>query len=105
LVNHVREAGSRVVAVGTTSVRALESAVAADGSVRPSGGWTDLVLGADRPARTVTGLVTGLHAPDASHLLLLEAVAGRRLVDTAYQAAVENGYLWHEFGDATLFLP
>ena len=105
LVNHVREAGSRVVAVGTTSVRALESAVAADGSVRPSGGWTDLVLGADRPARIVTGLVTGLHAPETSHLLLLEAVAGRRLVDTAYQAAVENGYLWHEFGDATLFLP
>ncbi|HET6755279.1 MAG TPA: S-adenosylmethionine:tRNA ribosyltransferase-isomerase, partial [Jiangellaceae bacterium] len=79
--------------------------VAGDGSVRPSGGWTDLVLGADRPARTVTGLVTGLHAPEASHLLLLEAVAGRRLVDTAYQAAVDNGYLWHEFGDATLFLP
>ncbi len=105
LVNHVRAVGGRVVAVGTTTVRALESAAAADGTVRSASGWTDLVLGADRPARAVTGLVTGLHAPEASHLLLLEAVAGPRLVAAAYQAAVESGYLWHEFGDATLFLP
>ncbi|HEX2362736.1 MAG TPA: S-adenosylmethionine:tRNA ribosyltransferase-isomerase [Jiangellaceae bacterium] len=105
LVNDTRSAGGRVVAVGTTVVRALESAAAQDGTVRPTAGWTDLVLGPDRPARTVTGLVTGLHAPEASHLLLLEAVAGPGLVDLAYQAAVDNRYLWHEFGDATLFLP
>ena len=105
LVNHVRAVGGRVVAVGTTTVRALESAATADGTVRSASGWTDLVLGPDRPPRAVTGLVTGLHAPEASHLLLLEAVAGPRLVAAAYQAAVESGYLWHEFGDATLFLP
>ena len=105
LVNHVRAVGGRVVAVGTTTVRALESAATADGTVRSAGGWTDLVLGPDRPVRAVTGLVTGLHAPEASHLLLLEAVAGPRLVDAAYQAAIDSGYLWHEFGDATLFLP
>jgi S-adenosylmethionine:tRNA ribosyltransferase-isomerase len=105
LVNNTRWAGGRVVAVGTTVVRALESVAAQDGTVRPTAGWTNLVLGRDRPARTVTGLVTGLHAPEASHLLLLEAVAGPRLVDLAYQAAVDNRYLWHEFGDATLFLP
>ncbi|HVW42528.1 MAG TPA: S-adenosylmethionine:tRNA ribosyltransferase-isomerase [Amycolatopsis sp.] len=105
LVDVVRAAGQRIVAVGTTVVRALESAAAPDGSMRPASGWTDLVLGPDRPARVVSGLVTGLHAPEASHLLLLEAVAGPRLVRTAYDAALERHYLWHEFGDSTLFLP
>jgi S-adenosylmethionine:tRNA ribosyltransferase-isomerase len=105
LVTSTRDAGRRVVAVGTTLTRALESATDDGGVTRPAGGWTDLVLGPDRPARVVTGLITGLHAPGASHLLLLEAVAGRDLVRTAYDAAVEHRYLWHEFGDAMLFLP
>jgi S-adenosylmethionine:tRNA ribosyltransferase-isomerase len=73
--------------------------------VRPRAGWTSLVLGPDRPARVVTGLVTGLHEPQASHLLLLEAVAGPELVGEAYAAAVREGYLWHEFGDSMLLLP
>jgi len=104
LVNHTREAGGRVVAVGTTVTRALESA--ADGDVvKPSDGWTDLVLGSDRPARVVDGLITGWHAPDASHRWLLEAVAGRGSVDRAYATASEAGYLWHEFGDSCLLLP
>ena len=105
LVNTVRAGGGRVVAVGTTVVRALESCAGPDGTVTPASGWTNLVLGPDRPARTVTGLVTGLHAPEASHLLLLTAVAGPGLVSAAYDAAVEHRYLWHEFGDSTLFLP
>jgi S-adenosylmethionine:tRNA ribosyltransferase-isomerase len=105
LVGSARAAGRRVVAVGTTVVRALESAAAPDRTVHASSGWTDLVLGPDRPARVVTGLVTGLHAPEASHLLLLESVAGTELVAAAYEAAVERRYLWHEFGDSTLFLP
>jgi S-adenosylmethionine:tRNA ribosyltransferase-isomerase len=105
LVNATRAAGGRVVAVGTTVVRALETVADPDGTVHPASGWTDLVLGPDRAARTVTGLVTGLHAPEASHLLLLEAVAGPELVGRAYDAAVAHGdYLWHEFGDSTLFL-
>ncbi|WP_328444019.1 S-adenosylmethionine:tRNA ribosyltransferase-isomerase [Amycolatopsis sp. NBC_00438] len=99
LVSWVRARGGRVVAVGTTAARALESA--AEGA---SEGWTDLVLGPDRPARVVDGIVTGLHAPDASHLLLLEAVAGPELVQRAYDAAVERRYLWHEFGDVSLLL-
>jgi S-adenosylmethionine:tRNA ribosyltransferase-isomerase len=103
LVGTTRAAGGRVVAVGTTVVRALETAADPDGTVRPMSGWTDLVLGPDRPARVVSGLVTGLHAPEASHLLLLEAVAGAELVGRAYDAAVAHGdYLWHEFGDSTL---
>lgn len=63
------------------------------------------MLGPDRPARVVSGLISGLHAPEASHLLLLEAVAGRELVARAYRAALSREYLWHEFGDSTLFLP
>ncbi len=105
LVTATRAAGRRVVAVGTTVTRALETVTGEDGVTRPGEGWTDLVLGPDRPARAVTGLVTGLHEPEASHLLLLQAVAGPDLVARAYDAAVAGGYLWHEFGDSMLFLP
>jgi S-adenosylmethionine:tRNA ribosyltransferase-isomerase len=105
LVNHVRARGARVVAVGTTVTRALETVAAEDGTVRGGRGWTDLVLGADRPARVVTGLVTGWHEPGASHVHLLEAVAGPELVARAYAEAIARDYLWHEFGDSCLLLP
>jgi S-adenosylmethionine:tRNA ribosyltransferase-isomerase len=105
LVNQTRAAGGRVIAVGTTVTRALETVAAGDGSVRAGEGWTDLVLGPDRPARVVGGLLTGWHPPEASHLLLLEAVAGAGLVRRAYRAALGRGYLWHEFGDTCLLLP
>jgi S-adenosylmethionine:tRNA ribosyltransferase-isomerase len=105
LVNGVQAHGGRVVAVGTTVARALETVALPDGTVRAGSGWTDLVLGPERPARVVGGLVTGWHEPQASHLLLLEAVAGTELVQRAYDAAVEHGYLWHEFGDSCLLLP
>jgi len=104
-VNATRAWGGRVIAVGTTVTRALESAADEQGTVRSARGWTDLVLGPDRPARAVTGLVTGWHAPGASHLDLLEAVAGPELVEQAYRAAVRQRYLWHEFGDSCLLLP
>ncbi|MDQ1660462.1 MAG: S-adenosylmethionine:tRNA ribosyltransferase-isomerase [Blastococcus sp.] len=105
LVSSTRSAGGRVIAVGTTVTRALESATDEDGATRAAGGWTGLVLGPDRPARVVGGLITGLHAPEASHLRLLEAVAGVDLVEAAYRRAVAEHYLWHEFGDSMLFLP
>ena len=105
LVNMTRAAGRRVVAVGTTCTRALESAAGADGTVRPRSGWTSLVLGPEHPARAVDGLVTGWHDPDASHLALLAAVAGPALVQAAYAEAERAGYLWHEFGDSCLLLP
>lgn len=104
LVNLTSAAGRRVVAVGTTSTRALESAASADGTVHAGHGWTGLVLGEDHPARVVTGLVTGWHDPEASHLALLTAVAGPDLVHDAYGEASETGYLWHEFGDSCLLL-
>ena len=105
LVNQARQAGNRVIAVGTTVTRALESAAAPDGTVHAADGWTDVVLGPERPVRVVNGLVTGLHNPDASHLLLVEAVAGATLAQRAYDAAVAERYLWHEFGDSCLLLP
>jgi S-adenosylmethionine:tRNA ribosyltransferase-isomerase len=73
--------------------------------VRARRGWTDLVLGADSPARVVSGLITGWHDPEASHLALLQAVAGAALVRAAYAQAQRLGYLWHEFGDSCLLLP
>ncbi len=105
LVNVTRASGGRVVAAGTTVTRALESAVATDGAVAPAEGWTDLVLGPERPARVVDGLITGWHEAGASHLRLLEAVAGADLVAAAYAHASGAGYLWHEFGDSCLLLP
>jgi S-adenosylmethionine:tRNA ribosyltransferase-isomerase len=105
LVNATHAAGGRVVAVGTTVVRALETVANGDGTVRAGAGWTDVVIGPGRGVRVVDGLVSGLHEPEASHLLMLEAVAGVELVAAAYDAAVTERYLWHEFGDSMLFLP
>jgi S-adenosylmethionine:tRNA ribosyltransferase-isomerase len=105
LVNYTRKGGGRVVAIGTTVARALETTAYTDGSVRATHGWTDLFLSSQRPARVVTGLVTGWHTPESSHLQLLEAVAGEPLVRRAYDAAIQAGYLWHEFGDSCLLLP
>jgi S-adenosylmethionine:tRNA ribosyltransferase-isomerase len=97
-------AARRVVAVGTTVVRALESAAGADGTVRAAEGWTRLVVGPERGVRVVDGILTGWHEPDASHLLMLEAIAGRGLVERSYQAALADGYRWHEFCDSHLLL-
>ncbi|MFL6061122.1 MAG: S-adenosylmethionine:tRNA ribosyltransferase-isomerase [Marmoricola sp.] len=104
LVNAVHSGGGRVVAVGTTVTRALESAYDGGRLVERSG-WTERVVTPADPPRVVNGLVTGWHDPQASHLLLVEAVAGRVLAQQAYDAAVAGEYLWHEFGDLALLLP
>ncbi|WP_152365327.1 S-adenosylmethionine:tRNA ribosyltransferase-isomerase [Microlunatus speluncae] len=105
MINTARSRRRRVIAVGTTATRAVESAVDPDGTVRPRMGWTDLIISPSHPVRAVSGLITGWHNPDASHLLLVEAVAGPDLTQRAYDAAVGRGYLWHEFGDSSLLLP
>ncbi|MBT2401659.1 S-adenosylmethionine:tRNA ribosyltransferase-isomerase [Streptomyces sp. ISL-100] len=105
LVNAARAAGGRIVAVGTTAVRALESAAGPDGVVREAAGWTGLVVTPERGVRVVDGLLTGLHEPQASHLLMLEAVAGRAALRRGYAEALRHRYLWHEFGDVHLLLP
>jgi S-adenosylmethionine:tRNA ribosyltransferase-isomerase len=104
-VNATRAAGGRVIAVGTTVVRALETVGDAAGLAHPGQGWTEVIVTAERGVRVVDGLLTGWHEPAASHLLMLEAVAGRTLLDQAYRAALAGGYLWHEFGDLHLLLP
>ncbi|OKJ90105.1 S-adenosylmethionine:tRNA ribosyltransferase-isomerase [Streptomyces sp. CB02400] len=105
LIGAARAGGGRVIAVGTTAVRAVESAAGADGVVRARAGWTDLVVTPERGVRVVDGLLTGLHEPEASHLLMLEAVAGRAAIDRGYEEALRGRYLWHEFGDVHLVLP
>ena len=104
-VNAARASGGRIIAIGTTVVRALESAVGADGVVDALDGWTDLMVTPDRGVRVVDGLLTGWHEPEASHLLMLEAIAGREIVERSYDASLAAGYLWHEFGDVHLLLP
>ncbi|NUW33606.1 S-adenosylmethionine:tRNA ribosyltransferase-isomerase [Nonomuraea sp. SMC257] len=104
LVNLTRRDGGRVVAAGTTVVRALETAVDAGGRVTESAGWTSRVVTPDDGVRVVTGLLTGLHEPRSSHLMMLSAVAGRTALARAYEAALREGYLWHEFGDSHLLL-
>ncbi|GIJ46936.1 S-adenosylmethionine:tRNA ribosyltransferase-isomerase [Virgisporangium aliadipatigenens] len=100
----VNRAAGRIIAVGTTAVRALESATGRDGVVRAAHGWTDLVVTPERGVRRIDGLLTGFHEPRASHLDMLAAIAGTDLLDRCYAEAVREGYLWHEFGDVNLLL-
>jgi S-adenosylmethionine:tRNA ribosyltransferase-isomerase len=104
-LNSARHGGGRIVAVGTTVVRALETVADNAGVAHPGRGWTDHIVHPDFGVRLVQGLLTGWHEPGSSHLDLLEAVAGRDLVEVSYQEAIEHGYLWHEFGDVSLLLP
>jgi len=104
LVNTTRAAGGRVIAVGTTVVRALESA-AAGGKGHAGSGWTDLVITPQHDMNVVDGLITGWHQPDSTHLAMLHAIAGPNVVTDSYLAAIESGYQWHEFGDLHLILP
>jgi S-adenosylmethionine:tRNA ribosyltransferase-isomerase len=104
-VNAARESGHAVIAVGTTATRGLETVAGSDGRVHAGEGWTELLVTPQRGVRAVDGLLTGWHEPEASHLQLLEAVAGRELLDVSYAAALELGYRWHEFGDLHLITP
>jgi S-adenosylmethionine:tRNA ribosyltransferase-isomerase len=105
LVNHVRAHGGRVIAAGTTVVRALETAARPGGLVTAAAGWTSHVVTPQTGVRAVDGLLTGLHEPRSSHLRMLAAFAGPGLLSRCYQAAAGAAYLWHEFGDVHLLLP
>lgn len=104
-IERARKGRGRVIAVGTTVVRALESSLDAAGRPIASRGWTDLVITPRHGIKAIDGLVTGFHEPKATHLALLEAIVGRPHLERAYRAALEAGYLWHEFGDLHLILP
>jgi S-adenosylmethionine:tRNA ribosyltransferase-isomerase len=104
LVNAVHAWGGRVIATGTTVVRALETVARPEGTVGAGEGWTNLVVTPERGLWTIDGLLTGLHDAESSHLDLLRAAAGEELLARSYREAVEHGYLWHEFGDSQLIL-
>ncbi|MEW5957656.1 MAG: S-adenosylmethionine:tRNA ribosyltransferase-isomerase [Chloroflexota bacterium] len=103
-VNAAHQAGQRVVAVGTTVVRALETVTDAGGATHPGAGWTGLVITPERGLRAVNSLLTGLHQPQATHLALLQALAGMKHLQLTYAEALRHRYLWHEFGDLQLIL-
>jgi S-adenosylmethionine:tRNA ribosyltransferase-isomerase len=105
MVNEARASGHRVVAVGTTAIRALESVTNGVGETHPGEGWTCLVITPQRKLRAVNALITGMHEPEATHLAMLEALAGLSHIKIAYAEALRKGYLWHEFGDLHLILP
>ncbi len=109
LVNHVRADGGRVIAAGTTVVRALETAALGgggfDGQVAASAGWTSHVVTPETGVKVVDGLLTGLHEPRSEHLRMLAAFAGPELLSRCYETAIRSRYLWHEFGDVHLLLP
>ncbi len=103
-VNETRARGGRIIAVGTTVVRALETAARADNTVAAMRGWTRLRIMPDSTLRVVDGLLTGLHEPQASHLDLLSAFVEPSRLQQAYQECIARGYLWHEFGDMNLIV-
>ena len=104
LVNAVRGWGGRVIAVGTTVVRALETVAEPDGTVAAGKGWTELVVTPERGLWAIDGLLSGFHESQSSHLDLLRAAAGEELLRRSYAAALAHGYQWHEFGDSHLIL-
>ncbi len=104
LVNLARESGHRVVGVGTTTVRALETVTDTEGVTHPGTGWTDLVITPNDHIRSVNSLLTGMHEPQATHLGMMEALTGRNHLELSYREALQEGYLWHEFGDLHLLV-
>jgi S-adenosylmethionine:tRNA ribosyltransferase-isomerase len=103
-INAVHRSTGRVIAVGTTVVRALATVTDERGVVHPGEGWTDVVVTPDAPVASVDGLLTGWHEPESSHLMMLDALASADALRRAYEAAFARGYLWHEFGDSHLIL-
>lgn len=102
IVNTARKAGRRIIATGTTSLRALETVTNAEGISHEGEGWTRLIISPEHRIRSVNAMLTGLHEPRASHLAMLESLAGREHLQKTYEAALNEGYLWHEFGDLHL---
>jgi S-adenosylmethionine:tRNA ribosyltransferase-isomerase len=104
VVNALRSTGGRVIAVGTTVVRALETVADDTGRVHAARGVTDRVVTPERGVHAVDGLLTGWHEPRSSHLALLEAFLDPAELREIYEEAIAAGYLWHEFGDELLIL-
>lgn len=104
-INQARKEGRRIIAVGTTAIRAIETLAHPNGYMEAGSGWTNVFITPERGLHVTDGLITGFHEPKASHLLMLETLSGRAHLDVSYTAAIEAEYLWHEFGDLHLLLP
>lgn len=104
-INLARKEGRRVIAVGTTAIRAIETLAGPNGFMTAGSGWTDVFIHPDRGLFMVDGLITGFHEPKASHLHMLETLCGQSHLHKAYEAAIKQEYLWHEFGDLHLIVP
>ncbi len=105
IINNASEEGRKVIATGTTAVRAVESAVNEAGEVLPYAGNTNLFIEDSYRMRVINSLLTGFHEPGASHLNMLQSLAGFDHIERAYYSAIENNYFWHQFGDLHLILP
>jgi S-adenosylmethionine:tRNA ribosyltransferase-isomerase len=104
MINETKKSGGRVIAVGTTVVRALETAALENGELQATEGWTNLYIQKDTNLQVCDGLITGMHEPEASHLQLLSAFVNTDHLYAAYKEAINQHYLWHEFGDMNLIL-
>jgi S-adenosylmethionine:tRNA ribosyltransferase-isomerase len=105
LINNAKKQGRKIIAVGTTGIRAIESAVNESGEVIPNTGVTNLFIDNDYKMKVINGLLTGFHEPRASHLQMLQSLAGFDHIERAYKSALDNNYFWHQFGDLHLILP
>lgn len=105
IINLAKSKGQRIIAVGTTAVRAIETVSQSNGKVHAETGWTDTFITPERGLYTIDALLTGFHEPRASHLLMLEALSGQEHLKHTYSAALEEKYQWHEFGDLHLIMP
>lgn len=104
LINSTRRAGGRVISVGTTSCRTLESAAGEDGVLRAGSGWTDIFIYPGYRFRMIDGLITNFHLPESTLLMLVSALAGKEKILHAYEVAVKERYRFFSFGDAMLIL-
>jgi S-adenosylmethionine:tRNA ribosyltransferase-isomerase len=103
-INETRARGGQVIAVGTTVVRAVATVTDDRATVHPGAGWTEVVVSRESAVPSLDGLVTGWHEPESSHLLMLQAFAPTSVLDEAYRTALDEGFLWHEFGDSHLIV-
>lgn len=105
IINETHKSGKRIIAVGTTVVRALETITDNEGNTHPGEGWTRIIITPQSRIRSVNAMLTGFHEPKATHLAMLEGLVGLEHLKLTYKEALKQKYLWHEFGDLHLLLP
>lgn len=100
IINNTKKQGNKIIAVGTTSCRSLESVASSDGKVNPGSGWTNIFIYPGYKFKVVDNLITNFHLPESTLIMLVSALAGREKILKAYKTAVEEGYRFFSFGDA-----